>query len=175
VSRIEDKDTRKREQTRLRVQKHRAKGAPDTNRPVRIYIKIEQPELWRRACEGGERESLVSITERVIDEHCREQKRQEQEALWEKVSKTRTGAMDREAAVADIDADGNWAVADRREAPPPRPMKRPEDWTDEEWEEHLAEWREACEEWESRENDMDNPETGKSRRVNTRHNWEWDK
>ena len=85
--------------------------------------------------------------------------------MWEKLSKTRTGIMDREAAGAVLDADGNWAIADRRESPPPRPMKRPEDWTEEEWEEYMAAWREAYEEWESRMNDPDNYETGERRRT----------
>ena len=95
--------------------------------------------------------------------------------MWEKLSKTRTGIMDREAAGAVLDADGNWAIADRREAPPPRPMKRPEDWTEEEWEEYMAAWREAHDEWMSSMNDPDNYETGERRRVNTRHNWERDR
>jgi hypothetical protein len=115
------------------------------------------------------------MTEDHIDNACREYRKQQANEQLEKLSKTRTGILDREAAGAELDADGNWGIADRRESPPPRPMKRPQDWTEEEREEHMAAWREVCEEWESRMNDPHNYETGEWRRVNTSHNWERDR
>jgi len=167
---------RKQEQDRLRQRRRRARTSPRPNGPVRMSITIQDPDLWRRACEAGDRESLVAITEQAIDEDCRALKKQASDAMWEKVSKTRTGLMDREAAGAELGANGNWAVADRRGDPPPRPMMRPEDWTEEEWDQHIADWSEAYDEWLSRMNDGENPETGgESRRVNTRHNWEKDR
>jgi hypothetical protein len=168
------KIARERERERQKKARQRARKRTD-NRPVTIRITIQDPELWRRACEAEARESLISITERTIDEDCREQKKRESEAMWENLSKTRTGLMDREAAGAEIDANGNWTISEMRDDPPPRPMKRPEDWTAEEWDQHIAEWSEAYDEWESRQSDAENPETGESRRVNTRHNWERDR
>ena len=91
-----------------------------------------------------------------------------------KLSKTRTGIIDREAAGATVDANGNWSITERRNDPPPRPMKRPENWTEEEWDQHLAEWRDEYEEWEASMKDW-NPETGQSKRINTQHNWERDR
>ena len=165
---------RKKEQDRLRQRRRRAKASPRTNGPVRISLTIQDPDLWRRACDAGDRESLIAITERVIDEYCRAYKKQESEAMWERLSKTRTGIMDREAAGATVDADGNWSITERRDDPPPRPIKRPENWTEEEWDQHLAEWRDAYEEWEASMKDW-NPETGQSKRINTQHNWERDR
>jgi len=137
---------------------------------VRITITIQDQETWRAACEAGERESLVAMTEDHIDNACREYRKQQANEQLEKLSKTRTGILDREAAGAELDADGNWGIADRRESPPPRPMKRPQDWTEEEWEEHMAAWREVYEEWESRMSDPHNYETGE-RRWTGHKNW----
>ena len=79
---------------------------------------------------------------------------------------TRTGIMDREAACANLDENGSWHISDRREPPPGKPKVKPEDMTEEQGELAMEEWREAYEEWESRMNDLDNPETGEWRRVN---------
>lgn len=165
---------RKREQDRLRQRRRRAKANPLLNGPLRIAITIQDPDLWRRACHAGERESLTAITERVIDEECRAYKKHEIEAMWVKLSKIRTGLMDRLAAGATVDVDGNWMISEKRDDPPPKPMKKPDDWTEEEWEAAIAEWSEESDEWEASRKDW-NPETGKSKWVNTKHNWERDR
>ena len=125
--------SRERERWRLKKARQRDRKKPDANRPVTIRITIQDPELWRRACEAGDRRVLIAITERVIDEDCRERKRQESDAIWEKLSKTRTGIMDREAACANLDENGSWHISDRRERPPAKPKVKPDDMTEEEW------------------------------------------
>ena len=169
-----ERRARKKEQDRLRQRRRRAKASPRASGPVRISITIQEPDLWRRTCEAGERESLIAITERAIDEGCRAHKKQENEAMWEKLSKARTGIMDREAACATLDPNGNWSVTDRREPPPGWPKVKPDGMTDEQWDLAIAEWREEIEEWQAGMNER-NPETGEQRRVNTRHNWERDR
>ena len=51
----EQRLARSREAARLRQRRCRAKTNPRPNGPVRISITIQDPDLWRRACEAGER------------------------------------------------------------------------------------------------------------------------
>ena len=79
--------------------------------------------------------------------------------MWEKLSRTRTGLMDREAA-GELDDSGEWGITDKVEPPPVMRRLKPSEMTEEQWEIYEAEYREAYEEWEARQNDAGNPETG---------------
>ena len=50
---IPERRARKKEQDRLRQRRRRAKTSPRTNGPARISLTIQDPDLWRRACDGG--------------------------------------------------------------------------------------------------------------------------